>query len=158
MEGSWKELRLAEAGHPGDRAVEAELEGGAPLRDESSEGQREGNPPGGGGVGSGLFEIPEATTTGRRCIHCGVNIVIDRVFRCTWCRMGPQCRNCNGLHETGQGFVVPCEQRPLDVRKFAEGSPGRASDRAKEEIEEVSTVNSFEMLDSASAKTGEYLR
>ena len=94
-----------------------------------------------------------------------MNIVIDRVFRCTCCRMGPQCRNCNGLHETNQGFVVPCEKRPLDERKSVEGSPGRASDQVKDEIEDTSTVNSFsvvsffdtaDMLDSA--KTGEYLK
>lgn len=164
MEGSWKELRLGEAGRPGDRPVKAGSVEEAPKVGGSTEDLREPSPSAGEGPGSGLFELPEATTTGRRCIHCGTDVLIDRVFRCTWCRMGPQCRTCNGLHETNQGFVVPFEKRPMDERRLLEGSPGRGSDQVKDEIEDTSTLNPFSVVsffDTAdmlgSAKTGEYL-
>ena len=128
------------------------------MRAESREDEETGDPSRGKGLGSGLFEISEATMTGRRCIHCGVDIVLDRVFHCVWCRLGPQCRSCNGLHETAQGSVAPCKKRPSDPRDLPDEASVTARDRAREELEEVSTVHSFEILDSASARTGEYLR
>ena len=101
--------------------------------------------------GRGLFWKRGVSRKGLICCHCRKTITDDRPFYCEYCRLGPQCRRCNGHHETGEGILRACPQRPT----FA--SPGTEDD-AEDEIEPagegaehddldgVSTVGSYSIL------------
>ena len=99
-----------------------------------------------------MFWKKGVTRNGAICCHCRAKIKDDRPFYCEYCRVGPQCRRCNGHHETGEGILPACPQRPKFPAPDAEDEEeeeeiGPAGESAEnDELDGVSTVGSFSLL------------
>ena len=98
-----------------------------------------------------MFWKKGVTRNGAICCHCRAKIKDDRPFYCEYCRVGPQCRRCNGHHETGEGILPACPQRPKfpapDAEDEEEEEIGPAGENAEnDELDGVSTVGSFSLL------------